>query len=82
MKLHVFGQDAMGADDHVNLAFLQLAQDFLLFGFHDKAVQHFHTDREVLEALHRRGGMLQGEDRGRAQESDLLAFGNRLERCS
>ena len=80
VKLHVFGQNPVRADDHIDLSFLEFAQNFLLFGLHDKPVEDLDVNREVFKALHGRGGVLQGKDRGRAQKRDLLALGNRLER--
>ena len=80
MKLHVFRQNPVRADDHIDLPFLEFTQNFLLFGLHNKPVEDFDADRKVFKTLHGRGGVLQGKDRGRTQKRDLLTLGDRLER--
>ena len=75
LEPHVRLQQAMGADDHVELAFgelLQLGVDFFL---RLEARQHFDLQRPVGEAVAEVAVMLLGQQRGRHQHRDLLAAG-------
>ncbi len=70
---HVRLQQAVGADDHVELAFgepLQFRVDLLL---RLEAREHFHLQRPVGEAVAEVAVVLFGEQGGRHQHRDLLA---------
>ena len=76
LVLHVFLQQAVGADDDVHLAFVQLLERLsLLFGALE-ARQLGDLDRPVGKAVGKGLVMLLGQQRGRAQHHHLFAIGH------
>ncbi len=78
-KRHVALQQAMGADDDVDLAGLEALDDGLLFGSGAKARKVFDTHRPVCEAVGECLGMLLRKERRRNEHRGLAAAGDRGE---
>ena len=75
LELHVLGQDLVGADDDVHAAVVDALDGRGDFLGRAEARQFHHAHRPVGEAV--RGlGVLFGQQRGRAQQGDLLAVGH------
>ena len=70
---HVAREDAMGADEHVDLAGGEVGEHLLRLGRLAESRDHLDVQREVAEALAERVPVLLGEDRRRAEHEHLLA---------
>ena len=77
LEAHVARQQAVRADDDVDLALRQRRDRLRLLGLAAEARQHGDAHREVREALGERDEVLLGEHRGRRQHRDLLAAQHR-----
>ena len=66
-------QDAMRADEHVDLACGEVGEHLLRLGRLPEPRHHVDVQREVAEALAERVPVLLGEDRRRAEHEHLLA---------
>ena len=73
-------QQAMGADDAVDLAGLQALDDLLRLLRGEEAAEHLHTNRVAGEAIGERVAVLRGEQRGGREHRHLLAVLDGLER--
>ena len=73
LGLHVHAQQPVGADQHVELAVAEPAQDLAGLGRRAEAVDHVHAHREVLEALAEGPQVLLGEQGGGHEHQHLLA---------
>ena len=73
LKLHVFLQQAMRADDAIDLAFRRVLQDLGNFLRGEKPADHFDPHRVIAEAVAKGLQMLLREDRRRRQHGNLLA---------
>ena len=78
---HVLGEQAVGSDDDVDLAGLDLLEDLFLLLCRPKAAQSADSHRVVGEALLECVAVLFDQDRRGCQDRDLLAVLNRLEGC-
>ena len=79
-EVDVFGEDAMRADDDVDLARFEFANDFFLFFRAVVTSEKFDRDRERCEAPQKRAIVLVGEDGGRREHRDLFSIHDGLER--
>ena len=79
-ELHVLRQQAVRADDDLDLAGGEVLERLLLFGLRAEPADHVDAHRERGEALAQRLRVLEGEHGRRREEGDLLAFHHRLER--
>ena len=77
---HVFRQQAMGADDDVDLAVGEVGERLLLLLLRAEAAEHVDADREPGEALAQRLHVLEREHGGGREKRHLLAVHHRLER--
>ena len=73
LRDHVAREDAMGADEDVDLAGGEVGQHLLRLGRLAEARDHLDVEREVAEALAERVPVLLGEDRRRAEHEHLPA---------
>ena len=73
LRDHVAREDAVRADQDVDLALGEVAQDLLRLGRGAEARDHLDADREVAVAGSERVPVLLGEDRRRAEHERLLA---------
>ena len=73
LRDHVAREDAMGADEHVDLAGGEVGQHLLRLGRLPEPRHHLDVEREVAEALAERVPVLLGEDRRRAEHEHLPA---------
>ncbi len=80
LELHVVAEQAMGADDAVDLAGLDALDHLLRLRGGEEARQHLDADREAGEPVGERVAVLRGEQRGGSEDGDLLAVLDRLER--
>ena len=76
----VAGEQAVGADQDVDLAGLEVLQHRFHLGRRAQAGDALDPKGEVGEALAEGAEVLLGEDRGRHQDHHLLAVGRRLDR--
>ena len=79
-ELHVLREQAMGADDDLDLARGEVVERDLLFGFRTEAAEHVDADRKRREAILQRLDVLEREHGGRREKRDLFAVHRRLER--
>ncbi len=77
-KMNVLGEHAMGADEDIDLAILDLLDDFLLLLRGAEAGDHLDVHGEGSEAALEGFVMLKGEHRGRGEDGDLLAVIHRF----
>ena len=75
----VFLQQAVRADDDVDLAFGEIAEDALLIGLRREARELFDAYGKGAEARAEGAVVLIGEQRRRHEHRDLLLVGDRLE---
>ena len=73
LRDHVAREDAVRADEDVDLAGAEVGEDPLRVLRRDEARDHLDADREVAVALAERVEVLLGEDRRRREEQRLLA---------
>ena len=73
LRDHVAREDAVRADQDVDLALGEVAQHLLRLGRRAEARDHLDADREVAVALAERVPVLLGEDRRRHEHQHLLA---------
>ena len=78
-ELHVFRNQAMGADQDVDFAGFHLLQNFFLLLRRAEAADHFDGDRKRREALLESFVVLEGEDGGGREHGDLLVVADGLE---
>ena len=77
-EIHIFAQDAVGADEDIDFAFLEpLQRLFLLFGTF-KAVDVIDGDRKIFQPFRKGFKMLHYQDGGGHQYGHLLAVGHRF----
>ena len=79
MEFHVLAQQAVGAHDHVQLAFFQLFQGLLLLGGGAEPAEHLHPHVEAGKALLDGVVVLLHQNGGRGQQGHLLALHHGLE---
>ena len=79
-ELQVLREQPMRADDDLHLPGGRIVDDLLLFGLRPEAADHLDPDGESGEPIAERLLVLEGEDRRRREERDLLAVHHRLER--
>ena len=79
MEFHVLAQQAVGAHDHVQLAFFQLFQRFLLFGGSTEAAEHIHPHLKAGKALLDGVVVLLHQNGGGRQQGHLLSLHHSLE---
>ena len=77
---HVAGEQAVGADEHVDLALREALEHLALLGGRAEARDHLDVERVVAQALGEGAVVLLGQHGGGHQEHDLAAVGGRLER--
>src|SRR5690349_20546738 len=80
LELHVLREDAVRADDHVDLARLDALDDFFLFLRRTKAREEFNLYRKRREARAKRVVMLIREHGRRREYRGLFSFHHRFER--
>ena len=73
LRDHVAAEDAVRADQHLDLALREVLQDLLRLGRLAEARDHLDADREVAVARLEGVPVLLGEDRRRAEDERLLA---------
>ena len=73
LRDHVAAEDAVRADEHLDLALREVLQDLLRLGRLAEARDHLDADGEVAVARLERVPVLLGEDRRRAEDERLLA---------
>ena len=73
LRDHVAAEDAVRADQHLDLALGEVLQDLLRLGRLAEARDHLDADGEVAVARLERVPVLLGEDRRRAEDERLLA---------
>src|SRR5579885_85081 len=78
-KHHVFLQQAMRADNNINLAQGQILQDLLLLLLRAEAAEQFHAHRVSLQAFFKGIKVLEGQNGGWNQDSDLALVEDGLE---
>ena len=81
-ELHVFRQQAVRADDHVELAGVQVVENLLLLALAAEAAEHVDADRKAGKPLAQGLLVLKREDRGGCQKRHLFAVHHRFERCA
>ena len=81
LKLHILGQDPVGADYNVHHSLAQVLQGPFLPGRRAEPAQHIHPHRKILHPLHKCIIMLLGQNRGWHQVHHLLAVLDSL-KCS
>ena len=79
LKLYVFGEQAMRADDYVHFSGFQIREDFFLLGGGAESAEHFDLRRKSGEALLEGFVMLERQHRGGSQHRDLFAVANDFE---
>ena len=79
LKAQVLAQQAVGADEDVDIALCQLFQDDLLFLGAAKAGEHLHPHREARKALLHGFQVLLGQDGGGHQHGHLFGIHHGLE---
>ncbi len=77
---HVAGQEPVGADEHVDLALLEVLQHLAGLGGALEARGHLDPERVVAQPLGERAEVLLGQHRGGHQEHHLLGVRGGLER--
>ena len=78
-ELHVLREQAVRADDDVDLAGGEIFERRLLFRLGAEAADHVDADRERREPVLQGLEVLEREHRGRGEDRDLLAVHHRLE---
>ena len=79
-KLHVFREQAMGADQDVDFARFHLLQNFFLLLRRAEAADHLDGDGKRRKALLESFVVLEGEDGGGREHRNLLVVADGLER--
>ena len=79
LVFHILAQQAVRADDHVDLAFLKVLKHLLLLAGRAEAADGVHMHGEAMEAVHHRGVVLLYQDGGRREQGCLLATHHSLE---
>ncbi|OQA06147.1 MAG: hypothetical protein BWY66_02029 [bacterium ADurb.Bin374] len=80
LETHVRRQDAVCADQHVELAGRGFLQGLLLVGWFSEPAHEVDRDREPVESVQKRLVMLEREQGGGGEHGDLLAGAHGLER--
>jgi hypothetical protein len=79
-KGHILGEQAVCADDDVQLAGREIGENLLLFGLRPEAADHFRAHREAGESSLDGPQVLKGQHGRRREKRDLLAVHDDLER--
>src|SRR5215831_1714744 len=81
-ELDVLRQNAMRADEHIDLSRFDLLQNFLLLLRRPEAADHLEGDWKSRKALLERLEVLKRKNRRRRQHRDLFVIAERLERSA
>ena len=82
LEVDVGGEEAMGSDDAVDLARLDLGDDLLGLAGGEESGQHLDSDRIAGEPVGEGVAVLGCEERGRCEDGDLFAVLDGLERSA
>ena len=72
LKLHIFREQAVSADDDVDFALFDFFEHLLLFFFRAKSAEHFDSDGKRSEAAAESFVVLKGEHGGRGEDGGLF----------
>ena len=79
LKLNIFGEQAVGADDYIDFPGLQVGQDDSLLRGAAEAAEHLDARGESRETFFEGFEMLESKNRGGSENGDLLVFTDGLE---